>query len=177
MSLPRRVLAGLRGAGRVGGVRNDILLNKNASSTLRTKRTPRYHLNLPCSPALRDLGTLSSRLSSACAVTGTPVLVYLASGFSSTILPGDIQRGVTEGASSQRPLLLYQPCQSLTPPGVSFEDYTGLEGRRQAISIAFCFATPNNRLDQTTKHKAMEGVEQNPICHPQKAVWGEVTGL
>jgi len=31
--------------------------------------SPRYHLNSPGSPALRDSGALCSRLSSACAVT------------------------------------------------------------------------------------------------------------
>jgi len=113
----------------VGLMRPIRPLNKNTSSTLRTKRTPRYHLN-----STRNRAALCSRLTSACAVTGTPVLVYSTKNLSSTTFPGDIQRWGTEGASSQRPLLLYQPCQSLTPPGVSFVDYTVLGGESQAIS-------------------------------------------
>ena len=103
---------------------------------MRTKTCLRGTTSIHHPSTMLRTDALCSWLSPAFAVTGAPVLVYLVKDLSSTTFPGDIQRWGTEGASSQRPLLLYQPCQSLTPPGASFDDYTYPSDSRQENASA-----------------------------------------
>jgi len=137
--------------------RNDILLNKNASSTLRTKHSLRLAQGggSAVPPQFTLSGALYSRLSSTCAVTvrsrarstdplitGYWLLVTdhwtffgTSSGRHSALgYCGGFQPWSRYTKYSTNDLLLYQPCQSLTPPGVSFDDYTHLKMESQVAN-------------------------------------------
>ena len=144
-------------------------LNKNASSNARTKASaPRYHLNSPSFGKLRS-GALCGRLSSACAITvrsrarSTQLIAFLRQFFRATFGVG-VLRGLPAMVSilpakvghSTSDLLLYQPCQTLTPPGASFGDYTHLKMESQAANFLYLTNLCNFGIFRNDRNKQKE---------------------